>query len=128
METSVKHQAARPISNPGKLYQYGSYIFINERYKGIHIIQNQDPASPQNIGFIQVPGNVDFAVRGDVLYVDNAVDLVAIDIHDLPQITVTKRIPNTFPALPAPDNWGSEINLKGIPKDAVIVGWEIKRK
>src|SRR5687767_3570779 len=66
LETSVVKKDPQPVSNPGKLYSYGDYILINERYRGVHVINNQDPRSPQKVAFIQVPGNIDFAMKNNV--------------------------------------------------------------
>ena len=79
------------------------------------------------VGFIQVPGSIDFVVKDDILYADNSVDLVAIDISDLAAIRVTKRIRKAFPSLQAPDNGTVDFDFAGAPKDAVIVGWEKKK-
>ena len=125
LEKSIALKEPRIISNPGKLYHYGGYILINELYEGVHIIDNKNPESPVSIGFIQVPGNVDFAVKDNVIFVDNAVDLVALDFKAPGAIQVTKRIRNTFPALLPPDDLPFENNWAGAPKDAVIVGWEL---
>lgn len=126
LETSVVKKEAQPIIKPGKLYRYGQYILINEQFAGVHLINNQDPRSPQNIGFIQVPGSVDFAVKNNIMYVDNAVDLVSIDLTNLNAVQITKRIKDAFPKLLPPDNIITEI--KDIPADAVIVGWKLKEK
>ena len=128
LEASVTKLEPRAISNPGKLYSYGNYILINEKFKGVHIIDNQDPKLPQNIAFIQVPGNIDFAMKSNVLYVDNAVDMVAINLTDLNNPVVTKRIPDAFPAPLTPDGLWAEYDRAGVPEDAIIVGWELKTK
>lgn len=127
LETSILKKEPRTISNPGKIYRYGNYILINEQYKGVHVINNTDPKVPVNIGFIQVPGCVDMAVKSNVLYVDNAVDLVAIDISDFNDIKVAKRLRNTIPALLPPDNMGAWFDMAGAPADAIIVDWELKQ-
>ena len=127
LETSIRMLEPLPITNAGKLYQYGHYILVNERYKGVHLIDNQNPAAPVNLGFIQVPGTVDFAVKENVLYVDNAVDLVAIDINNIRAIKVSKRVREAFPAMLPPDDIMSRFDMAGAPKDAVIVGWELKQ-
>ncbi len=128
LEASVLLKAAKPISKTGKLYRYGDYILINEPYKGVHLVHNQNPEDPQNIAFVQVPGNLDFAVKQDILYVDNAVDLVAIDISDLSNIREINRVKNTFPALLPPDHFTSEALASGTPQDAVIVAWKLKKQ
>lgn len=127
LETSVKAVEPRTVSNPGKIYSYGDYILINEQYKGVHIINNQNPEAPINIGFIQVPGCIDMAVKDQVLYVDNAVDLVAIKLNDVMQAQVTKRVRNALPALLPPDNLWVSYSMAGAPEDAVVVGWELKK-
>ena len=66
--------------NPGKIYFKEGYIFINEELKGIHVIDNRNPENPQNIGFIEIPGNVDIAIKNNTLYADSYIDLGAIDI------------------------------------------------
>jgi hypothetical protein len=126
LEVSVVKKAPMTIANPGKIYKYGNYILINEQYKGVHIINNIDPASPQNIAFIQVPGTLDFAVKDNVLYVDNAIDLVAVNIADMNDIQVSKRIPAAFPKLLPPDKMGTDYDEAAMPKDAIIVGWKLK--
>jgi len=97
LNTSVKFETARPLRNTGKIVMKGTYVFVGERYEGVHIIDNQNPREPKNVGFIAISGNVDVATKGNVLYADNAVDLVAIDISNLPTIKVLKRIEESFP-------------------------------
>ncbi|MFC6998552.1 LVIVD repeat-containing protein [Rufibacter roseus] len=126
LEASVVLKPARAISKPGKIYRYGNLLLINEQYKGVHFIDNSNPSSPQKVGFLQVPGCIDFAVKENVLFVDNAVDLVAVDITDVQHAQITKRVKNVFPQLMAPDNMQSNITLGGAIKDAIIVGWELK--
>jgi hypothetical protein len=102
LDNSVTYQSeARMMENPGKIYFKSPYIYINERYKGVHVINNSDPYNPIKEGFIVAPGCIDMAVKGDVMYIDNAVDLVAIDLLAK---TVTKRIKNVFPEPISPDN------------------------
>ncbi len=82
IRTDITYNASRALENAGKIYSYGKYIFINEQREGLHIIDNSEPTSPQNIGFINIPGNFDMAIRDDVLYADSYIDLLAIDISD----------------------------------------------
>ena len=119
LNESVKMQVARPLKQAGKIYVYGSYLFVNERYEGVHIIDNTNPTNPQKIGFIAVPGCLDMAVKSNVLYVDNAVDLVAVNITSPSLPTVTKRIQNMFPINSvSPDGYSYSIS-----GDKIIVGW-----
>jgi hypothetical protein len=102
LEKSVSYQSSpRDMENPGKICYKHPYIYINERYKGVHVIDNSLPESPVKEGFIVAPGCLDMAVKGNVMYLDNAVDLVAFD---LAAKQVTKRIKGVFPAPLSPDN------------------------
>lgn len=84
----VSAESPRTLHSPGKIYAYGQYLFINERQEGIHIIDNSDPAHPQNIAFWKIPGNVDMAIQGDHLYADQYVDLLTINISDIQNPTL----------------------------------------
>ncbi len=86
----------KSLSAPGKIYTYGNYLFINEISKGIHIVDNTNPAIPRFINFINIPGNIDLAVNSDVLYADSYVDLLAFDISDPALIHMVKRVEDVF--------------------------------
>ncbi len=122
----MKSGAAKTLETPGKLYIYGNYIFLNEQEKGIHIIDNSNPASPKNIAFINIPGNVDLAVKGNTLYADSWSDLVSFDISNPQQVTAKSFLNSVFPHrggyyrynyLPAPN---APLNTDSIN---VIVDW-----
>lgn len=127
LEKSVSFSSVREMIQPGKIYLKGDIIYINEKYMGIHVIDNTDPTNPKKIGFIVVPGCIDMAMKTDFLYVDNSVDLVSIKLgNDLSQLTVTKRLKNIFPELTPPDNrtLQSQYQPGNRPENTVIVGWE----
>lgn len=113
----------------GKIYVKDSYIYVNELYKGVHVIDNANPSSPQRIAFIPIPGSVDMAIKGTTLYVDSYVDLVAIDIADPLNAAEVSRIEDAFPYLtPWPWTLGDFVAGSPVePPDAslgVVVGWE----
>ncbi len=93
----IKPAAPKTLSNPGKIYLYGSYLFINEIDKGVHIIDNSRPENPRPQGFIAIPGNVDIAVKGNVLYADMYTDLLSIDITDPTQAKLETIVEDVFP-------------------------------
>jgi hypothetical protein len=80
VRTNIRSNAPRQVERPGKLYIRGNYIFLTEIDRGIHVIDNANPANPQNVAFIDIPGNMDMAVKGNILYADLYTDLVALDI------------------------------------------------
>jgi hypothetical protein len=85
-----------PLSDIGRIYFKDGILFINESGKGIHIIDNKNPAIPKPLKFLHIPGNYDLAIRGNTLYADSYIDLVAFDISDLPQIKEINRIERLF--------------------------------
>lgn len=93
----MKSSPARELKYPGKIYIYGSYIFLNEINEGIHVIDNSQPSSPKNIGFIPIPGNEDLAAQGNVLFADSYSDLVTFDISDPKNIKAISFSDNAFP-------------------------------
>ncbi len=125
MRQPVKSTPANAILTAGKIYIQGNYLFVNEKYKGIHVFDNTNPASPVNLTFIDIPGNVDLAVRGNYLFADNYVDLVVLDISSITSPFEVARIKDIFPyTIPeAVENYPiSSIDLE----KGVIVGWQVK--
>ena len=97
-------------------------IFINEKYEGVHVINNADPSNPIKYAFITVPGCIDIAMKGKTLYVDNAIDLVALDVSDPLNVQVTERIPGIFPELRNNEAYWESMNFDR--SKFVIVGWK----
>ena len=127
LERSIFWSKPADIKSPAKIYYKDNFILISERYKGVHVVDNSDPKNPIKKGYINVPGCVDMAMKENILYVDNAVDLVAIDISQIAnnEITVKSRIKETFPELIPPDGMTvPEIyNMYNRPKNSVIINW-----
>ncbi len=126
---TISVSPAQPLDNPGKIYIYEDYLLVNEPSKGIHILDNSNPANPINLSFIPIEGNVDLAINSDILYADNYVDLLAFDISKISQIKLVNRVKDVFTHMYRHDT-GKIITFK----DTVIttegprweVGW-IKR-
>jgi hypothetical protein len=112
---------ARTLQAPGKIYCKHPYIYINEKYKGIHIINNTQPEKPVAEGFILAPGCLDIAIKDNIIYMDNAVDLVALDL-DTKQ--VTSRTSHVFPE---PQSPGTYTPMQH-DKTKVIVEWRKIKK
>ena len=120
---NIKSNPPQPLENTGKIYLHGKYIFLNEVNKGVHIIDNSNPAKPVPVGFINIPGNIDIAVKGNTLYADLYTDLLAIDISNPLRAKLTKLVPDVFPER----NYGngyindsSKIIVDWIKKDTTV--------
>lgn len=97
IRNAVKSENPLDIYQTGKIYYYNGYLFINEPNRGIHVIDDRTPSSPKNISFIDIPGNIDLAAAGNILYADSYTDMVAIDISNPMNVKVTQRVENVFP-------------------------------
>jgi hypothetical protein len=126
LESSIAFLNPKTLKNTGKIFRYGNYIFITENYDGIHVIDNSDPTSPLNKGFIRVPGCVDMAIKNGYLYVDNATDLVTIDLNNPLVPVVVDREKDVFPDLAPPDNRvpPTIYQPNNRPSNTVIVKWK----
>ena len=124
----------QPISNYGKMCFYEGYIFIAESEKGIHIIDNSNPSNPQNIGFVELLGNADLAIRNGKLYADALIDLVWFDISNPANPKLEGRLENIFakymPLPPTYNEYGIDYNqcYTSYGSKGVIVGWEVKER
>ncbi len=97
VRANIKSSSPIVLNAPGKLFYKDGYVFLNELNKGVHIIDVRNPAAPSNIAFVHIPGAVDLAVRGNILYADMYTDLVAIDIADPKAVQLKTVVPGVFP-------------------------------
>jgi hypothetical protein len=119
VRANIKTNAPRQAENTGKIYIRGNYIFLNEVDRGIHVINNANPSKPVNVAFIDIPGNMDMAVKGNILYADLYTDLVAIDITDPLNVKVKKVIEGVFPYR----YWGGGFVGPAYNSDLIITDW-----
>ena len=97
------------ITKPGNIYTYGKYLLVGEKMKGIHILDNTNPASPVPLKFINLKGNENFTVYNDVILADNGPDLLSISFADLNDIKILNREVN--------------VNAERVSGDQFIVGY-----
>jgi hypothetical protein len=121
---------AQPMLLAGKIYVFGNTIFQNDIGKGIHIIDNTNPATAKRTGFIEIKGNTDIAIKGNYLYANNYNDMVVLDVSNLNALREVKRFKNVFFTKDAskpylwqapPDTGYYECNR--FYPDSIIVSW-----
>lgn len=93
---SINGIASQPIEHAGKLYIKDNFIYLNEVNKGIHIIDNSNPSLPVQIAFLSIPGNLDIAIKNNILYADMYDDLLALDITDPHHAKITSTLKGFF--------------------------------
>ncbi|MDN3723715.1 hypothetical protein QRD02_04925 [Aequorivita sp. SDUM287046] len=119
-ESSVNLSSAKPVVDAGKIYVIADYLFINEKNEGFHVYNNENPSNPTPIYFIESPGATDLAIRENVCYINQATDLIAIEINlETGLLNLSKRIKNTFPVMLSPDGFYPV----DIPQNSVVVNW-----
>jgi hypothetical protein len=124
----------REISNYGKICFYNGYLFISESEVGIHILDNRNPSQPHNVGFVELLGNADIAVKDNKLYADSYIDLVWFNISDPANPKLEGRLENAFPeALPVVENgYGCDYSMiyseDGKRKSGIVVSWALKNR
>ncbi len=119
VRAGIKSDVPQPVVNPGKMCVLGNTIFLVETEKGIHIIDNSNPSSPVNKAFINIPGNEDIAVEGNILYADCFTDLIVIDISNPNNVILKNHIAGIFP---------DRRYVRGYYLDSgkVIAGWMVR--
>jgi hypothetical protein len=118
-----------PFRDLGNIVLSGKYLFINERYEGIHVIDNSDPFKPVKAHFWKIPGNLEFIINGKTLYADNSVHLLVIDITDFSNIKVVNFIKDLY--IESPLREPRPVGYKGMfqcvdKKNGIHIGWEKK--
>ena len=96
IRAKISLEAPREISTVGKIYYKDGFMYVNEPGEGIHIIDNHDPSQPVVKNFLVVPGNFDLAIKGNTLYADSYVDLVAFDIATPSAVKEVGRMKGVF--------------------------------
>lgn len=105
LRSSISVTAAHPTHADGKIYIAENLLFYVAQESGIHVFDNSNPSSPQNMAFINLEGVHDIAVKGNYLYADNFVDLVVFDISDINNINVVRIAENVISFYPTyPDD------------------------
>jgi len=96
LRSSVRVSEARPMDDVGRIFVFQNTLYVNERNRGIHVIDNADPFDPQPLRFIEIPGNLDIEIRGTRLYADSFIDLVTLDISNPDEVREVDRQTDVF--------------------------------
>ena len=125
---TIVTEPAKAVEQPGKIYVYGNYIFQNDQYKGIHIIDNSVRTAPRKIAFIRIPLSTEVAVKGNYLYTNNHDDIVVFDLSNINSPQLVKRLENVFPLVNQQYPPVSNAYFECVdPSKGIVVRWELKR-
>lgn len=120
--SEIRLLSSKKVKNPGRIYVYGGYLFINELKEGIHVFKNDEPTSPEPVAFIQMLGNEDMAIKDGVLYANHSGNLVALSLNDLSSIHVLGELPLSgwHYGIPAPSGHHFQCIE---PSRGIVVDW-----
>ena len=111
----INGSPAQTVSQSGQIYIKGSYIYLNDVDKGIHVIDNSDPSHPVQTAFLNIPGNENMAIRNNILYADMYGDLLSIDISDVHHAKILSAL------------WGFFTSRAfGVDSNYVVTSWAIR--
>ncbi|WP_235299607.1 LVIVD repeat-containing protein [Portibacter marinus] len=94
--SSIRTLPPQPIVQQGTIVQSGNYLFVNDKKRGIHVIDNTVPGNPSYIYFWNIPGNQTFNFRDGFLYADNGPHMLVINISDFGNIKFEMYIEGVF--------------------------------
>jgi len=123
---SFSFQKDVAINGAGNIFVYNQFIFLSEEDKGIHVIDNTHPSNPLVVGFMNIPGNTQMAVKGNYLYANSFIDLLVIDLSDMNAPKEVNRIRDVFEfSTPAIND---AYPCADVHTDlGVVVGWKIEK-
>ena len=118
-------ESPKQITKKGNIYIKNQFLFVVEPHEGVHFIDNSNPSSPINTGFLKLKGVSGVAIKGNHLYANTLIDLVVMDVSDMSNPIQVSRSENAFPdALPL-----TELDYPMGPIDkelGVVTGWKVE--
>ncbi len=120
VKSAAKMQQAQPLKDLGAFVLYNRHMYINEKNKGIHVVDYSNPSAPLNKGFIPLPGNKGVAIRNNVLYADCYSDLFMLRISGDGSVQYAGSLPGAFPSRIYEGQSCGVVTLTWIKKDTTV--------
>ncbi len=121
LEASIFAQPAQSTTKSGKIYIKGNYMYITEVNKGFHVYNYANPENAIKTAFINVPGATDLAIRNNIIYINQAVDLVTLNYDQTSNTIVSShRNRNVFPTKVGPNGEQAYPN-----RDEIVIDWTL---
>ena len=127
IRSAISIAPSRQTNSEGKIYVAENYLFYIAKESGVHVFDNQNPATPLNIAFINIAGVHDIAVKGNYLYADNFVDLLVFDISNIRNITLVRTIENAITFTPTyPNNAEFYDGTSVLNESEIVTGYRLE--
>ncbi len=78
--------SSRVLERVGKIYRLDQWLFVVEKYRGIHIFDMTDALNPIRQVYLPIPGALNLTIKDGILYSSAFIDLVIMDLDSLLQI------------------------------------------
>ena len=94
------HAQGVSANDAGKICMEGNRLYIVVPLYGFSVYDITDTRAPKEMRFIELPGIVDIAARGEFIYANQYEDLVLIKVplNSKQEVIEIKRRPNAFPS------------------------------
>lgn len=120
---NISVSAGKEIVNPGKIFTYQNFLIVTIINEGFHVIDNSNPSSPNNLFFVNIPGNTDIAVKNDVFFANNYNDMISFYLNENGELDIIERLSDAMQNGLAPTE--SNVYFECVdPLRGVVVGWE----
>lgn len=121
-------EGSKALEKPGKFWRKDGYLFVSDLNKGIHIYNVSNANAPTELVYVNVPGVVDVAVKGNYLLADSYTDLLVLDVSNPAQPTEVKRLNNVFPYNPFKVQAHEGYPVVALDETkGVVTGWKIEK-
>jgi len=118
-EEAFEMTTPQVLTKPGKIYIKDHFLFVNDVNKGFQIYNYVNPSQPIPLVYLKVPGATDVAVRDNLLFINQAVDLITVLYDTSTQgFSVIDRDRNMFPQKRAPNGQWYNAN-----ENEIIIDW-----
>lgn len=73
------------LKRTGKIHSLDNWLFVVEKYRGIHIFDVTDQLNPIRKLYLPIPGALDLTIKDGILYSSAFSDLISLDLDKLLQ-------------------------------------------
>ena len=122
------------LTRTGKIYTLDDWLFVVEKYRGIHIFDVTDTLNPIRQLYLPIPGALDLTIKDGILYSSAFSDLITIDLNLLQQsegldLSLSRQedvfeYPDTRQFYP--DLYHSDYSEASAHSEGVVIGYRTK--
>ena len=113
----------KEIANPGKIFNYNDFLIVTIIGEGFHVINNANPALPEPLFFVNIPGNSDVVVKNNVFFANNYNDLVSFTFDENRNLQIIERMSDAMQNSTVGVESGTYFQCVDLSQ-GVVVGWE----